>query len=390
MKHLTCVFIAVFCWTVSPVSAEETDTCERGTIASIARELLDESEEISILKRRRLTEDAPYLLIKHGDLSGEEIDALLDEEVTRRVRRSEELRLTYRLVTGRISPEEIDTLPHYPSMWRAMILVDDGERFFELARRELEDAKLGSAFAFESMVAYYAVRLLFDVSDEKRANVAATAERMGEIHAALELLADQSNLDAFRAIKRRYPDHPAFTKPSQSWTAGGGILRQQSSVWDWPEGIDESVRPYIDATFQIERADMRLGRLGFLTGFLNRTGKELEIGAVAQSLNAMLDHGLMTLPRDLHEARVFLYGDLVERFGQKQVGRALTFSGGERPHLKAHLVDDAIHWDIAARVLKDFVASEVSDPPEIDPLLPAEFDWGRGWKRPSVCGMGDR
>jgi len=176
------LLLAMFGLLTPPAQADETqDHCAaRPIIVDLAERIIEGRKGLNRIKNRRFAADAAYLLIQYGDLNETEIAKLLNRMTKEKVRRGHELKSTYEIATGLGGLEEIDGDRLFngllQSQWRALILSDDGELFFELADKG-EVSFPSITFQKEDWIAYFAAHHISDVPDARRAKGTSRSSR---------------------------------------------------------------------------------------------------------------------------------------------------------------------------------------------------------------------
>ena len=217
MKRISVLLvIAIWGLTAAPVAAtgNAEECAARPVIVSLAHRIFEDRETLRASRSRlrrfihsRFVTDAAYLLIHYGDLDRAAAVALVDQIVDEKLVGAQELQHAFLIASGQFDFDELedDRAFEHPnvSVWRSLILSDDGVRFFQLAREKMPDWHLPKTTPLEDWISYYAVRSIADVPDTVRAKVAATAERLGEISAALMLLADQESAPSVRFVPQK-------------------------------------------------------------------------------------------------------------------------------------------------------------------------------------------
>jgi len=210
-------------------------TCPaRATISALARKVLEGRNGLRRIQSGWFGTEAANLLIHYGELEAAEILKLFDRAQDARIARIGELRAAYEIASSLRHPSQVTTARKLNELgwsgWRALILADNGKRFFELVKLEGWSGITSGILSRESAVAYFSVLLLADIADSHREKIAATAERANEITAALALRADQRDLTDYWAMVARYPDHKALSIRRFPETLGASFREQSEPI----------------------------------------------------------------------------------------------------------------------------------------------------------------
>jgi len=397
MKHFFALFLfaSVGVFPVPAFSNEPIGTCiEQPIILSLANKILEKRRGTSLAAMQNFGDQAAYLIMRYGDLSDSETITFLDRIETEKVPRAARIKDAYLIANGLRDPK--DVLFDYgiarlkSSAARAMILRDDGALIFS-SLRNADFSFLGKTPGRATLqqsknVSSRLTKILSDLPDETRLKIALAAERAGGITAALTLLADQSDLTAYREMVDRYPDHFVLHDAPNFPESFGASLRSQKK----PLGV----KPPEDGwrfvanrhSFEIARVDYWFAPFNIFRSLSSTMREKSSVTNAAIAINHAIDSGAINPIKRTDAAWIYIYLRLVEQMGQQPVDDVLnTYFRGPRRYLRNQSMREIIHRMIATGALWEYVLGFDDAPPIVPPLLAnTDFDWERWAKTAEI------
>jgi len=258
-------------------------------------------------------------------------------------------------------------------VWRAIVMTDGGQRFFELFEKTRADPERSKRFTDAFANGFGLAMSLIDAPDEVRLNFASAAEAAGQLGMAALTLASLSDRAEFRAfvarniaddrIKRFNPD-----------LFGLSELLQKTPTQPEP---GQTFRPWSQGIFDIFRAGLLLGEMDYLNILFNMTGWEQELAPAAAEFLAGIDAGTRSPVGHLEENWVFLHDRIAARADPVKLQLHLGgFDISKRVrHYAGGSALSALDWMRAGIVITPYLRGESPSPPPRPELISDSFDW---------------
>jgi hypothetical protein len=351
-------------------------------IAAMARDVLAARADLTGFAPRQVGALPAYLLLHYGGLADAEARALLDGLVAERVREAADLADARAIATdgvtmwqarrGLADAEAIARTDM--AARRAILLADDGATFFRLlAAAPPGDPALGILLQGPGILA-----LLTDQPDDRLLAIAVQAEAAGALKAAQLLLADRTDLAAYRDFQARHPD--ADLHPDRQLHAMGATLRHDTGPLDAASYPDAASRQQQRDIHTVVRAAFLMGAADFLGITYNQTG-DVAVADAARRFLAAVDGGEIDPVRDPESGWLLAYRALAEAMGPARaqaVLRAFAFPSRRTRHY-AGQANETLDWVVARDALAPVVAAFAAMP-DRPGLLSPDADWD-AWTR---------
>lgn len=359
-------------------------------IAAMSRAVLSARAELTGFAPRQVGTLPAYLLLHYGDLPEAEARALLDDLVAAKVRDAADLRDTREIAregpaawAARRGLANGGVLAATgPSAWRAILLADSGETFFRLlaAARAASpgDPRLGALLGGGAPLP----ALLSDQTDAALLAMAGRAEAAGALVPALLMLADRSDLGAFRAFLARHAADPAVAAVGGAGHLHGhGVsLRHDTGPLNPDRYPDAGGRQMQRDFYSVARAAYLSGSADFLNITLNQTGETAALARAAGVFLSALAAGGFDPVRDPEAGWLSAYTALAFALGRERTQAAL--SGFDWPTRQVrHFAGRAVGTldrVVAKAALRAFLDGGEAPPRPL--LLSPGADW-EGWLR---------
>jgi hypothetical protein len=374
---------------VAAGAARAQETCEQAPrIVDLAGAIIEGRADLSGLHQRRYGAEAVYLALHYGGMDEAAARARLEELAADGVVEAREVLAV--LVIARegveaglavIDPDQVRAFAEATvPVRRAVLVADGGESYFRLMRAAEARPELAERVSLAIAGGGELVQLTADMPDEALAQVIAAAEADGRVLAAIKMAAGLADLSTFQALMERYADRPEVSEfATFSWLEANIFsLRHGAGPLARPDPAMQAERGAGDArTYAVFRAAWDSGPAQFILTFLNQTGAEAEVAAVAQAYLTEVAAGRIDPVTDPDAAWMMQYAALGLVMDPSVV--QATFGGFDFPPARlrhyAGTAANALDWMLAAEALGPVVLDEGAPQPERPAMMQAGFDW---------------
>lgn len=368
----------------SGVSAELQ--CDRDLLVDMASEILAVRGELKGFSGSSVGGDAAYFLMRYGIMdAAKALDAL---QTGRPYRQADDLVIAHRITalgpTGVAlwggEPTDILIAAHWP-VQRAILLLDNGDTYFNIVREIGADAKLAEQFAsiWLNGVSLHAV--LTDQPPDVLQQIAERAESDGHFAVAASLYAmmPEGNYEQFwERVKDSDSDSELVELASPlKMNLNGTIALKRHIALPSPDQSEE-------IELRLERQRLLLGLKAGMseTGTqtilisINQTGRVQDMATVSERFLAAIETEEIHPQRRPEEGWAFLLSSMSDVLGAEDVERVLTSfdQQADRRHYSGRSLD-VLQMATAAEAAGKWLREEVAEAPERPASLASSFDW---------------
>ncbi len=264
-----------------------------------------------------------------------------------------------------------------PYVWRAIVLPDNGIRFFELLELVRADPELASEFNQRFVRGQGLAFALADLDDDAKLVIATRAEAAGEYMLAAYILASRGDMTLFQQLVARLSAKAEL----QRYSPDASLARMLRFKTPYQPVAPQTFRPLSRELYDIIRASAYAGEMDFLMILFNQTGWQAEIGAVAKAFLAQIDSGARAKSGNMEDNWLFLYDRIAARRSYDELKSKLT--GFDMPRGIRHYAASAqttLDWMRALKVIRPYLAGEAPAVPGRPRTLSESFDWS-SWTR---------
>ncbi len=374
---------------VAAGAARAQETCaEAPRIVDLAGAIIDGRADLSGLHKRRYGAEAVYLALHYGGMDEEAARARLAELAADGVAEAREV-LAILVITrdgveaglAVIDPDPVRAFAEATvPVRRAVLMADDGASYFRLMRAAESRPELAERVSLALAGGGELVQLTADMPDEALAQVIAAAEADGRILAAIKMAAGLADLSTFQALMATYAGRPEVAEfATFSWMEANIFsLRHGAGPLPRPDPAMQAERGASDARlYAVFRAAWDSGPEQFILTFMNQTGREAEVAAVAQAYLTEVAEGRLNPVADPDAAWLAQYralGLVMEPAVVQDTLGAVDFPPVRLRHY-AGTAAESLDWMLAVDALGPVVRGDVDVPPDRPAMMQAEFDW---------------
>ncbi|WP_428515614.1 hypothetical protein [Roseovarius sp.] len=371
---------------LSASSAMAQMQCDRDLLLDMATEVIDSRADLPGLSGRSTGGDAAYLLLRYGGMNAQDLTKAL--AAGRPYSHTEELFLAQRIT--QLGPEGTKMWGADPrdvlisAFWpvqRAILLLDDGDTYFDLVRQIEADPARAEKFKSTWFYGANLHALLTDQPVEVLQDTARRAEGDGHlvVAASLYALMPEGAYEAFWDRARTSGFEPLrLAGPLMMNSNGSAALVRDIAMSDPdnPAGLDQRLqRQRFFVTMKAGLAEAGTQILGIS---LNQSGRETEMAYVSESFLTAIENGDISPEQRPEEAWVFILSAMKEALGAdpaENILRAFDQRADHRHYAGRAL--QVLEMATAAEAAGPWLREEVADPPGKPASLGQGFDWPR-------------
>jgi hypothetical protein len=377
-------FFASVALGLAPLAAVAQDQCAKTPdIVELATTILQDRPMTGRLEQRPIGVEAAYLLIHYGDLDRTAIAAMLADLTAGSAAGAADLSAAYQIAqTGTadglsvIDPDPVRAFAMAgQSVRRAILLVDNGQTYFDLLARASADAAFEALLSSQTRLGLDLTALVSDQSDDALLALSQMAEADGFVSAAAVLAANMTTLATYEDIIDRNQYDP-FLAENASWpwiTHSGATLRHGTGPVP-PMDPSAQANPSVYATLRASYFD---GPEQFSATVMNQAGWNAEGETAALTYIAEVEAGRIDPVRDPESAWLFQYRVWTALKGRSDVHRVIGFFDFPSARV-CHFAGTALEtldWMTAKEALRPFLLGESQVLPTRPALLSDGFDW---------------
>lgn len=368
---------AVFSLAGLPVFAQ-TETCPyRDQIVTASWDILETRPNVGGIGGYRIGEDAAYLILRYADPAEYLVsDVWAALETGRRPHPMlPDLQLTYAMwKAGAVVALGVEDDPAGRIMtatWsprRALILADEGQTYLRLADEVAEFDEVEGFYTDEPSFSQYATSLVLDQSDAFKFAFAVNAETAGRPLLTAFLLADLSDLAAYRAFVETMEDGPLKDFALHPDGGGIGVVNGNSPI---------TPRPGLESSYGVLRSPLYMSPMDFVLIAVNQSGDADGLNVAVDALAAAQQAGEFDPVVDMDQAWLIAFDAWAAEFGPDRALRVLsgfTMPSNRLRHY-ADLASVTLAGMSAAQRLGPYAAGQGQDLPEPHLHLPYPEGW---------------
>jgi hypothetical protein len=369
--------------------AQADETCaEAPLIAGMAGAIIEGRADLPGLHQRRFGAEAVYLALHYGGMDEAAARDLLATLAAENVTDARDVLAV--LVMAREGVEaglaviDADPVRAFATaglpVRRAVLMADGGESYFRLMREAEARPELAEGVGQFLAGGGEMVTLTAGMEDAALAQVVAAAEAEGRILLAIKLAAGLRDLSTFQRLMQDHADLPEVAEfATFSWMEANVFsLRHGGGPLPRPDAALQAERGAGDARlYAVFRAAWESGPEQFILTFMNQTGLEAEVAAVAQAYLAEVGAGRIDPVADPDAAWLVQYeglGLVMEPAALQGTLGAFDWPPRRLRHYAGTAVE-SLDWMLAAQALGPVVRGEVAGVPERPAMMTPEFDW---------------
>ena len=369
--------------------ARAQETCEQAPrIVDLAGAIIDGRADLAGLHQRRYGAEAVYLALHYGGMDEVAARARLEELAADGVAEAREVLAV--MVIARegveaglavLDPDPVRAFAEATlSVRRAVLVTDGGASYFRLMREAEARPELAERVSLALAGGGELVQLTADIPDEELARVITAAEAEGRVLAAIKMAAGLADLSTFEALMKEHRDRPEVAEfATFGWLEANVFsLRHGTGPLPRPDPAVQAERGAGDARlYVIFRAAWESGPEQFILTFMNQTGREAEVAAVAQAYLTEVAEGRLDPVADPDAAWLTQYralGLMMEPSVVQGTLGTVDFPPVRLRHY-AGTAAGSLDWMLAAEALGPVVRGEVNVMPARPGMMQAAFDW---------------
>ena len=389
------IFTAIFAVWSSGATAELQ--CDRQLLSEMSSEIILERQNLTGFGPRVYGGYAAYLMLRSGNMNEIQLVNAIGEG--RKPRGFDSLLMAHRIAT--LGPLGVDQWGDDPrdilisadeSIERAILLLDQGETYFDIVRQIQADQNYAEKFNTRWMGGYGLYRLVIDQTEDILEQIAERAENDGYmvVAAPLYALMPEGNYEKFwERVKDTDFEPKTLISPSTIRNSGVLSLGRNRPLFSDVE-LNATI-PDLYHSSLISKA-LSFGPGGDILAIsLNQSGLTIEMALVSSLFIAAVNTGKIDPTRRPEESWDFLLSEMTYVLGSQVAEETLEsydISANRRHYAGAAL--DVLEIATAIEASTEWLRNETAEIPQKPLSLTEGFDWARALAVWSVVKTGER
>ena len=389
------IFATIFAILSSSATAELQ--CDRQLLGEMASEIILKRQNLTGFGPRHYGGHAAYLMLRSGRMNEIQLVNAIDEG--RKPRGFDSLLMAHRIAT--LGPGGVEQWGDDPrdilisadeSVERAILLLDQGETYFDIVRQIQADPNYAETFNTRWMRGFGLYHLVIDQTEDVLKKIAKRAENDGymEVAAPLYAMMPEGNYEKFWE-RVKYTDFEPKSLISPSEMRGFGVFSLGRNRPFFSDIEQNATIPNL-YHLSLNSKALSLGPGGDILAIsLNQSGLTLEIALVSSLFIAAVNTGKIDPTRRPEGSWDFLLSEMTYVLGSQVAEKTLAsfdIIAGWRHYEGAAI--DVLEIATAIEASKEWLRNETAEIPKKPFRLTESFDWTRALAVWSVVKTGER
>jgi hypothetical protein len=389
------IFATIFAILSSGATAELQ--CDRQLLSEMASEIIFERQNLTGFGPAQYGGHAAYLMLRSGRMNEIQLVNAIGEG--RKPRGFDSLLMAHRIAT--LGPRGVEQWGDDPrdilisadeSVERAILLLDQGETYFDIVRQIQADPNYVETFNTRWMRGVGLYRLVIDQTEDILKQIAERAENDGymEVAAPLYAIMPEGNYEKFwERVKDTDFERKSLISPSAMRSFGIFSLGRNRPLFS---DIEQNVTIPNLYHLSLNSKALSFGPGGDILAIsLHQSGLTLEMALVSSLFIAAVNTGKIDPTRRPEESWDFLLSEMTYVLGSQVAEKTLApfVISADRRHYAGAAID-VLEIATAIEASKEWLRNETAEIPQKPLSLTEGFDWTRALAVWSVVKTGER